>query len=75
MAALAALASSPLSGSLSDALEALEPGYQSSRDRHASFVADITGTAAAEAKKDAAAAKVSAAAAYLAAKKKKKKGG
>ena len=75
-AGIVASASAPAPGgattiSLADALEDLEPGYAATRDKHQSFVADITGAAQNNAKKDAAAAKVNAAAAYLAAKKKK----
>jgi len=63
--------SDPMSASIVDAIEALEPGYAKQRDKHQSFVADITGVASKQVKKDAATAKVNAAAAYLAAKKKK----
>ena len=59
--------------SILDDIERLEPGYAAQRDKHQSFVADITGVATGEAKKNAAAAKVNAAAAYLAAKKKSNK--
>jgi len=60
---------STMSSMLED-IEHLEPGYAAQRDKHQSFVADITGVATKEAKKNEAAAKVNAAAAYLAAKKK-----
>ena len=56
---------------LVDALEGLEPGHASQRDKHSSFVADITGKADAQEKASAARRKVGAAAAYLAAKKMK----
>ena len=57
-----------------DTLEVLEPGYAAQRDRHSSFVADVTGAIedGANARVDAAKQKVNAAAAYLAAKKKNK---
>jgi len=56
--------------SMLEDIERLEPGYAAQRDKHQSFVADITGVATMEAKKNEASAKVNAAAAYLAAKKK-----
>ena len=56
---------------LVDALEDLEPGYAAQRDKHSSFLADITGKADAQEKASAAKRKVDAAAAYLAAKKMK----
>lgn len=58
-----------LSG-LIDRLEELEPGYAASRDKHASFIADITGKASSERRVNEAEAKVNAAAAYLASKRK-----
>ena len=56
-----------------DRLEELEPGYAAQRDKHSSFLADITGKASSQLMKDKAAARVDKAAAYLAAKEKKKK--
>lgn len=56
---------------LVDAIETLEPGYAAQRDKHSSFVADVTGKKEGKARADAAERKVNAAAAYLAAKKKK----
>lgn len=58
---------------LMDVLEVLEPGYASQRDKHSSFVADVTGSKEQKAKADSAERKVNAAAAYLAAKKKNSK--
>lgn len=60
----------PVMASLLETLEALEPGYAASRDKHSSFVADISGVAT-KPSQQAATAKVNAAAAYLAAKKQK----
>lgn len=59
-----------ISSSILDALEDLEPGYAAQRDKHQSFVADITGVAAKATQTKAAERKVNAAAAYLAAKSK-----
>lgn len=53
---------------LMDELEGLEPGYAAQRDKNASFVADITGTASTQRRRDRAEQKAAAAAAYLAAK-------
>lgn len=50
---------------LVDALEDLEPGYAAQRDKHSSFVEDITGKADVREKASAAKRKVDAAAAYL----------
>jgi len=56
---------------LREAIEELEPGYAAQRNKHQSFVADITGKKDALARIEAAKRKTDAAAAYLAAKKKK----
>jgi len=57
---------------LMEALEVLEPGYATQRDKHSSFVAcNISGAASSKANVKSATAKVDAATAYLAAKKKK----
>lgn len=58
---------------LMDELERLEPGYAAQRDKHQSFVADLTGVKSAEVQQEKAQSKVSKAAAYLAAKNKNNK--
>ncbi len=52
-----------------DELERLEPGYASQRDKHQSFVADLTGAKTTKVMEQKAQSKVDKAAAYLAAKK------
>ncbi len=58
----------PTLSSIMDELERLEPGYASQRDKHQSFVADLTGTKTAKVMELKAQSKVDKAAAYLAAK-------
>mmetsp|Transcript_20979 Transcript_20979/g.23963 ORF Transcript_20979/g.23963 Transcript_20979/m.23963 type:complete len:356 (+) Transcript_20979:200-1267(+) len=66
------LQSDPLLLNLMNRLEVLEPGYAAQRDKHSSFIADITGKASSQILKDKAADKVNAATAYLASKKEEK---
>ena len=61
----------PTLSALMDELEHLEPGYATQRDKHESFVADITGVKFAQDLEKKVMSKVDKAAAYLAAKKSK----
>lgn len=58
----------PILSTIMKELEQKEPGYAAQRDKHQSFVADITGTKTSEVRQQKAMSKVDKAAAYLAAK-------
>ena len=61
----------PTLSAIMDSLEQQEPGYAAQRDKHQSFVADLTGVQTQQAMEQKAQSKVEKAAAYLAAKKSK----
>mmetsp|Transcript_9516 Transcript_9516/g.11756 ORF Transcript_9516/g.11756 Transcript_9516/m.11756 type:complete len:312 (-) Transcript_9516:395-1330(-) len=61
----------PLLSSLMDRLEELEPGYGAQRDKHSSFVADVTGKASSQMLQNKAEDQINAATKYLAKKKEK----